>query len=80
VDALIYRDLMTLARERAICHAYLVAGDEDLREGVVAAQDMGVRVVVMGIPATKGKNQSEAPIREADEHLLLDREMLRKHI
>lgn len=32
VDALIYRDLMTLARERAIATAFLVAGDEDLRE------------------------------------------------
>ena len=33
VDALIYRDLMTLARERAITCAYLLSGDEDLREG-----------------------------------------------
>ena len=49
VDALIYRDLMTLARERAIATAFLLAGDEDLREGVVAAGDMGVRVVVLGI-------------------------------
>src|SRR5262249_1185415 len=48
VDALIYRDLMTLARERAISRAYLISGDEDLREGVVAAQDLGVQVVVVG--------------------------------
>ena len=49
VDALIYRDLTTLARERAICDAFLLAGDEDLREGVKAAQDMGVRVTLIGI-------------------------------
>lgn len=52
VDSLIVRDLMTLARERAIATAYLLGGDEDLREGVVAAQEMGVRVVVLGIPTT----------------------------
>lgn len=40
VDALIYHDIMTLARERAIAVAYLVAGDEDLREGVAVAQQM----------------------------------------
>ncbi|HVQ58093.1 MAG TPA: NYN domain-containing protein [Solirubrobacterales bacterium] len=70
VDALIYRDLMTLARERAITCAYLLSGDEDLREGVVAAQDMGVQVVLIGIPAS-GANQSAALIREADEHIVL---------
>src|SRR5439155_13863806 len=46
VDSLIMRDVMTLARERAVATAYLLGGDEDLREGVVAAQDMGMRVVV----------------------------------
>lgn len=70
VDALIYRDLMTLARERAINCAYLLSGDEDLREGVVAAQDMGVQVVLLGIPAAR-TNQSAALIREADEHIVL---------
>ena len=32
VDALIYRDLTTLARERAISDAFLLTGDEDLRQ------------------------------------------------
>jgi uncharacterized LabA/DUF88 family protein len=50
VDTLIYRDLMTLARERAIARAYLLSGDEDLREGVVAAQDMGVQAILIGVP------------------------------
>jgi NYN domain-containing protein len=72
VDALIYRDLMTLARERAVTTAYLVAGDEDLREGVMAAQDLGVRVVLVGIQAAVGYNQSELLVREADENIVLD--------
>lgn len=78
VDALIYRDLMTLARERAISCAYLVSGDEDLREGVVAAQDMGVQVVLVGVPGSRA-NQSAALIREADEHVVLPREHWVEH-
>lgn len=74
VDALIYRDLMTLARERAIARAYLLSGDEDLREGVVAAQDMGVQVVLIGIPTSQRANQSAALVREADEHVVLPKE------
>jgi len=77
VDALIYRDLMTLARERAITRAYLLSGDEDLREGVVAAQDMGVQVILMGIPTTQRANQSATLIREVDELLILSEEFLR---
>ena len=76
VDALIYRDLMTLARERAIARAYLVSGDEDLREGVVAAQDMGVQVILIGVPTSQRTNQSAALVREADEHVILERSML----
>lgn len=74
VDALIYRDLMTLARERAISRAYLLSGDEDLREGVVAAQDMGVQVILVGIPTSQRANQSAALVREADEHVVLPKE------
>jgi hypothetical protein len=81
VDALVYRDLMTLAREGAVATAFLLAGDEDLREGVVAAQDMGVRVVVLGIePTGKRPNQSEALIRECDQWIVLQREQLEPFI
>lgn len=69
---------MTLARERAINCAYLVSGDEDLREGVVAAQDMGAQVVLIGIPAAR-TNQSAALIREADEHVVLPIEHWEEH-
>ncbi|MGH8887424.1 MAG: NYN domain-containing protein [Egibacteraceae bacterium] len=76
VDALIYRDLMTLARERAIATAYLLGGDEDLREGVAAAQDMGVRVVVLGIETESKANQADTLVREADEHYVFQRDEL----
>lgn len=59
---------MTLARERAISDAFLLSGDEDLREGVRAAQDMGVRVTLIGIEAQGDKwNQSKQLVNEADE-------------
>jgi hypothetical protein len=74
VDALISRGLMTLARERAIARAYLLAGDEDLREGVVAAQDMGVQVVLLGVPTSQRTNQSAALMREGDEHVVLPKD------
>lgn len=72
VDSLIVRDLMTLARERAATTIFLLGGDEDLREGVVAAQEMGVLVVVLGIPATQQGNQAKSLIRDADEHVVLE--------
>lgn len=75
VDSLIVRDLMTLGRERAMVTAFLLAGDEDLREGMVAAQDMGVRVVLVGVPSPTG-NQAQTLIREADEHVMLEKDFL----
>lgn len=73
VDSLIVRDLICLARDRAVATMYLLSGDEDLREGVLAAQEMGVMVVVLGIPARKNQeNQARSLIREADEHLVLE--------
>ncbi len=81
VDALIYRDLMTLARERAVCEAFLLSGDEDLREGVRAAQDQGVRVTVVGIPpVSQDHNQSRELVFEADEVIQLRRDDLQKVI
>ena len=78
VDALIYRDLMTLAQERALATGYLLSGDEDLREGVIAAQDRGVRMVLLGIPSrSTSSNQSKFLIQEADDHIIVEKEMLR---
>jgi uncharacterized LabA/DUF88 family protein len=78
VDALIYRDLITLAQHRAISDAVLLSGDEDLREGVRAAQDYGVRVVLVGIDPTDGKgfNQSEELVLDADQLVALGKSQL----
>jgi hypothetical protein len=77
VDALIYRDLITLARARSIAHAYLLSGDEDLREGVQYAQELGVRVTLVGIPpVSQPYNQSLDLVNEADELLALDKAKL----
>lgn len=77
VDALIYRDLITLARERSIAHAYLVSGDEDLREGVQSAQELGVRVTLVGIePVQQQYNQSRDLVNEADHVIQMDKKVL----
>lgn len=77
VDALIYRDLMTLAHEQAISEAYLLAGDEDLREGVRAAQDIGVRVTLIGVASrSSARNQSKELVNEADETIMLTKQDL----
>ena len=74
VDTLITLDLLTLARERAIATAYLLTGDEDLREAVLAAQSLGIQVVLLGTPPIEGSRQSFALIDECDEHIVLDEE------
>ena len=77
VDALIYHDLVNLARERAISDAFLVSGDEDLREGVRTIQGMGVRVTLVGIPPTRqSTNQSFELVEEADEVVTLAKDVL----
>lgn len=77
VDALIYRDLMTLAREHAICEAFVLSGDEDLREGVRTAQDLGARVTLIGVATGDyTRNQSRELVDEADEAILLTKQQL----
>ena len=79
VDTLITLDLLTLARERAIATAYLFTGDEDLREAVVAAQSIGIQVVLVGTPPTATSRQSFALIDECDAHVVLDEEFWLPH-
>ena len=76
VDSLIVRDLMRLSQNRAISTAYLLGGDEDLRQGMVEAQDMGVRVVLVGIAPFGQQNQAGTLTREADDVMVLSREDL----
>ena len=79
VDTLITLDLLTLARERAIATAYLFTGDEDLREAVVAAQSLGIQVVLVGTPPTITSRQSFALIDECDAHVVLDEDFWLPH-
>ena len=79
VDTLITLDLLTLARERSVATAYLLTGDEDLREAVVAAQSLGVQVVLLGVPPGGGSRQSFTLINECDEHWVLDEPFWNPH-
>ena len=65
VDSLIVTDMIALARNRAISDAVLLSGDEDLRVGVQLAQELGVRVHLLGIQPSRG-SQSLLLLQEAD--------------
>src|SRR3989442_1651073 len=58
--------MITLAQHRAVKDVVLVSGDEDLHEAVRTVQDYGVRVVLVGITAVRGFNQSRELVYEAD--------------
>ncbi len=75
VDSLLVVDLMTLARERAIASAVLVAGDEDIREGVAVAQELGVRFHLIGVSTTNPYmfNQSPPLVSEVDANIVKDK-------
>ncbi len=76
VDSRIVRDLIVLAHDRAMASAYVLAGDEDITEGIEEAQDHGVRVVLWGVP---GVNQSRHLCQRADEHRVLPEEFWLPH-
>jgi uncharacterized LabA/DUF88 family protein len=65
VDSLIVTDMITLARNRVMCDAVLLSGDEDLRVGVQQAQEFGVRVHLLGLCPSRG-SQSLFLLQEAD--------------
>lgn len=76
VDSLLVRDLIVLARERAIASAVLVAGDEDIREGVAAAQELGVRFSLIGVSTTNPYVFNQAPtlVSEVDANIVKEKE------
>jgi hypothetical protein len=80
VDSLVVRDLMKLSSEHAITTAFLLSGDEDLRQGVVEAQDSGVKVVLIGIQPFGSQNQAGSLVREADDVIVLDQAALERHL
>jgi uncharacterized LabA/DUF88 family protein len=65
VDELLARDMLTLARNRAMTDALLLTGDDDHRGAVEAAQEHGVRVWLVGIAPARD-NQAPALIQAAD--------------
>lgn len=74
VDPRIVRDLIVLSRNGAVRTAYLMSGDEDVREGVVEAQEFGVSVTLLGIEPLRGSfNQAATLVREADDLITLSR-------
>jgi len=65
VDSLLVSDLVGLARHRAIADALVWTGDDDLRGAVEQAQELGVRVHLLGIEPAR-ENQAAALVQAAD--------------
>ncbi|PZG22670.1 NYN domain-containing protein [Nonomuraea aridisoli] len=80
VDAQVHRDLMTLARNNAICDAVVVSGDEDLAQVVCDAQDLGIRVTVINIAAEGGWAVSRSLRQECDDLVELGAAHLRAYV
>ncbi|MGP3961366.1 NYN domain-containing protein [Nonomuraea sp. 3N208] len=80
VDAQVHRDLMTLARNNAICDAVVVSGDEDLAQVVCDAQDLGIRVSVIHIAADGGWAVSRSLRQECDDLVELGSAHLRPYV
>ena len=79
VDSLIVTDLIELARQKAICDAILLSGDEDVRVGVQIAQNYGVRVHLLGIHPARG-SQSPQLLFEADTTTEWDQQTIRRFL
>lgn len=75
VDSRIVRDLIVLPRNGAVSTIYLMSGDEDVREGVVEAQELGVSVILIGVEPSLPfqHNQAATLVREADDLITLTR-------
>jgi uncharacterized LabA/DUF88 family protein len=76
VDALLARDLTALARTKAVATIYLVAGDEDLKEAMVEAQDYGVQVILICVEPSANTRNSDSLLWEADDVIDLDKDTL----
>ncbi|MDF5757484.1 NYN domain-containing protein [Spongiactinospora sp. TRM90649] len=80
VDAQVHRDLMTLARNSAICDAVVVSGDEDLAQVVCDAQDLGIRVTVVHIAADGNWAVSRTLRQECDDLIEMGAGHLRSYV
>jgi uncharacterized LabA/DUF88 family protein len=80
VDAQVHRDLMTLARNSAVCDAVVVSGDEDLAQVVCDAQDLGIRVTVVHITVEGGWAVSRTLRQESDDLIEIGSGHLRPYV
>lgn len=80
VDTELHRDLMTLARNHAIADAVVVSGDEDLTGVLCDAQDLGVRVTLMHVPADGEHPPSRLLRQECDDLVELGSDDLRPYV
>ncbi|MFJ2028278.1 NYN domain-containing protein [Streptosporangium sp. NPDC087985] len=80
VDAQVHRDLMTLARNNAVCDAVVVSGDEDLAQVVCDAQDLGIRVTVVHITADGSWAVSRSLRQEGDDLIEIGGSHLRPYV
>lgn len=70
VDSLIVTDLINLSRNRAMASAILLTGDEDIRVGVLQAQEYGVRVHLVGVAApSAGESNQAALLKQEADHV-----------
>lgn len=67
VDLKLGLDLVGVARNRAASTVFLLSGDDDLAEAVEAAQDFGVKVVLVGLE----KAEHRLGVESVAEHLAL---------
>lgn len=67
VDLKLALDLVGIARNRAASVAFLVSGDDDLAEAVEEAQDLGMKVVLIGVE----KADHRLGVASVAEHLAL---------
>ena len=81
LSAAIRRDLTTLARQRAICDAFLLSADEDLIESVREVQDLGLRVTLINIASRDERREPTVSLtNEADEVVKLTKDDLSRFI
>ena len=81
LSAAIRRDLTTLARQRAICDAFLLSADEDLIESVREVQNLGLRVTLINIASRDERREPTVSLtNEADEVVKLTKDDLSRFI
>ncbi|TNY38132.1 NYN domain-containing protein [Thermomonospora catenispora] len=80
VDTEIHRDLMTLARNRAISDAIVVSGDEDLAPAIADVQDFGIRVTIVHVAVDGNWTISRALRQECDDLIEIGANHLRPYV